>query len=155
MAKLKISDGSGTDFIMKHLNDGFFLFDKSGTIQDQVSVEANRLFGQMICGKKFADVLPLPDGKKTGVKSWIEMAFAGQMDFESLLPVAPKTFEVGGRIVALSYKPIFASTEENAQLLLVACTAADKTEEIRLREKAESEFTLVQVIMSAVTDRTG
>lgn len=66
--------------------------------------------------------------------------------------LAPDSFEREGRYIELQYRPIYAEGSHQ-DLEKIICIASDKTEERRLRERAEAEATLVRVVMKVLSDR--
>lgn len=147
--------------VLESLEQGFFVIDKSGVIQPDVSAVAVKLFGRKLAGENFVVALPGDKSLKKNAQSWLDLAFGGQMDFEDFLPVAPRAFVKDGRRIELTFRPIYSKVDAKSEkdsrgvLQYIICTSADKTEEYNLRIKAESEFTLVQVIMAAISDRAG
>jgi two-component system chemotaxis sensor kinase CheA len=138
--------------VLESLDHGFFVFDRSGVIQAEVSSAARRLFEHELTSASFFDILRLDAPEKENAKAWLELCFDAQLDFENFLPLAPQLFERDGLKIGLSYAPVFDSS---GQLEKVACFSSDKTEELGFKKKAEAEFTLVQVVMAAVSDRAG
>lgn len=140
------------ELLFNNLDEGFFMFDKVGTIQNGVSGAARRIFGRDLVNEKFVDVLPLEPAKKKQALAWQELAFSGSYDFDDFKSVAPRSIEMNGRFIELDFRPVYAADQI---LDRVICISIDKTNERKLRLQAEEETSLVKLVLGIIKDRTG
>lgn len=140
------------EVLFDNLDEGFFMFDKSGTIRNGVSSAARKIFGKDLINNKFVDVLPLEAAKKKQALAWQELAFSGIYDFDDFKSVAPRSIEMNGRFIELDFRPVYT---EDQILDRVICISIDKTNERKLRLLAEEETSLVKLVLGIIKDRAG
>lgn len=140
------------EVLFNNLDEGFFMFDRSGTIHKGVSGAARKIFGKELVNDKFVDVLPLEPAKKKQALAWQELAFSGTYDFDDFKSVAPRSLEMHGRYIELDFRPVY---NEEQVLERVICISIDKTNERKLRQLAEVETSLVKLVIGIIKDRAG
>ena len=140
------------EVLFNNLDEGFFMFDKTGTIHTGVSSAAHKIFGKNLVNDKFVDVLSLEPAKKKQALAWQELAFSGTYDFDDFKSVAPRSIEMNGRFIELDFRPVYT---EDQILDRVICIAIDKTNERKLRLLAEEETSLVKLVLGIIKDRSG
>lgn len=140
------------ELLFDNLDEGFFMFDKAGTIHKGVSSAARKIFGKDLVNDKFVDVLPLEPAKKKQALAWQELAFSGTYDFDDFKSVAPRSIDVNGRYIELDFRPVYS---EDHTFDRVICIAIDKTNERKLRLLAEEETSLVKLVLGIIKDRSG
>ncbi len=138
--------------LLDNLDQGFCVFDEAGKVLPEVSKAAKLFFGKDPAGETISEIIPYTEKSKRSFQSWQELAFGGTLSFESFLPLAPNSFEHGERYVEMDFRPIY-QTQDPEKLSKVICIASDKTEERKFRLKAETEATLVKVVMTILSDR--
>lgn len=138
------------EVLFDNLDEGFFIFDKTGFIHKGVSGAARRIFGKDLVGSNFVDILPLDAAKKKQALAWQELAFSGTYDFDDFKSVAPRSVEINARYIELDFRPIYS---EDQRLDRVICISIDKTNERKLRETAEEEAALVKLVIEIIKDR--
>lgn len=138
--------------LLNNLDQGFFVFNQQGIIQEGVSQAAKEFLGLDPTGESFQNVLPENTKGKDGIASWLELVFEGSLRFVDFEPLAPQYFENYGKFVELDFRPIYLDGQSE-KLDKIICIASDKTEERKLRQKAEAEAALVKLFMAILTDR--
>ena len=95
------------DAMVNSLEQGFFLFGPDGQIFSLCSKICETLFEGNPAGESVADVLKVPQDKRSTFTDWISIIFQEVLDFEDVANIGQKFFpHSGGRIVGLEYKPV-------------------------------------------------
>ena len=148
-----IAEGKkNVETLLNNLDQGFLVFDQNGKIQEGVSKAARTFFGKDPTHQNFTDIIPTDDKGKSAIQAWHGLIYGGGLRFVDFEPLAPQSFERDGKYIKLDFRPIYKDGNED-NLDKVICIASDKTEEKRLREKAESEAALVKLVMTVLSDR--
>ena len=150
---IQIAEGKkNIETLLNNLDQGFLVFDKNGKIQEGVSKAAKTFFGQDPTNHVFTDIVPTDEKGNSAIQAWHGLIYGGGLRFVDFEPLAPQSFEQGDHFIKLDFRPIYKDGNED-NLDKVICIASDKTEEKRLREKAESEAALVKLVMTVLSDR--
>jgi two-component system chemotaxis sensor kinase CheA len=139
--------------VLDNLDQGFFTFDRNGTVGSTVSRGALEIFGNSLAGQNLATVLRVAD--KAGIDSWLEMLFDPnvRLDFKSLIDLGPNSFSGSkDRFIAVSYFPVYK--EDGKALDAVICVGSDKTQEKKLEGQIRQEQDHAKMILSIVGDRS-
>ncbi|MEI8346788.1 MAG: Hpt domain-containing protein, partial [Pseudomonadota bacterium] len=140
--------------LINNLNQGFMVIGLDGVVSAGSTLAAHEYFGTDPTGRLFQEILQLNEADSKIMVDWYEMVFSGSIDFESMIPLAPKSFEkIKDHYIELEYRPIY--NEETLLVDKVICIATDRTEFKRLKEKAEKENALVQMVLLLLKDREG
>ena len=102
-------------------------------------------------GKTFYESLPVDEKSKEDAKGWHKLIYEGALGFKDFKPLAPKDFWRNEKYIELDFRPIYH--DGSRKLDKVICIASDKTEEVRLKEKAQAETALVKLVMAVLSDR--
>ena len=144
--------------LLNNLEEGFLVFNGSGNVLDGVSNAAKLFFDQDPTDKPFHQILPVDPKAQESAMEWKDLLFTSGLAFEDFTTLAPTSFELKERYIEMDFRPIYqekkAAEEDTAAVLeKVICIASDKTEERRLRFKAEADARRVKCIIAIVSDR--
>ena len=133
--------------ILNNLSEGFFVFDREGNIQPEVSKAVKKFFEKNPLESNVNELFEMKDYKKEQIKSWLKMLFDGVLNFDSMIGLGPREFKNHlGRDIRLDFRPIF----ENEILENVICISKDVTKEKDLEEKVRldrSEIEMMKLII--------
>ncbi len=138
--------------LLNNLAQGYFIFNNKGEIQTGASKICEMYYNQVVENKNLEDILPISEHNKSSIQDWLQLTFAGDMDFDSMKSLGPKEFTVNGNQFELKYRPIYNSINES-QLDNIICITTDVTEEKLLRSQAADESAFVKMLVKAVKDR--
>ncbi len=138
--------------LLNNLAQGYFSFDIDGVIQTGASKICENYYGQQVENKKLVNILPISAAKKSSIADWLQLVFAGDIDFDTLKDLGPDEFVKDEKQYELKYRPIYKGIDPT-QLDSIICITADVTEERLLREQAAEESTFVKMLIKAVNDK--
>ena len=138
--------------LLNNLAQGYFSFNKDGVIQAGASKICETYYGQQVESKKLVNVLPISEYKKSSVGDWLQLIFAGDLDFDTLKDLGPREFIKDEKHYELKYRPIYKG-DSDSQLESIICITADVTDEKFFRAQAAEEAAFVQMLIKAVKDR--
>ena len=125
------------DSMLNSLGQGFLTFDRSGICNRIFSRACIDLFEAAPAGKKFAEVLRLPQEQLASFNSWVAMSFEDDDRFSLIKSAGPKTYPHSqNRYIELDYHQLKSAGNEIGEIVVVA---TDKTEEMAARRTAEAE----------------
>jgi len=124
--------------LLNNLNQGFMVFDQNGIIQEGCTLAAHGYMGMDPTKHALHEVLQLDAAETKNMIDWYRIVFSETFDFDSMLPLAPKSFEKNNDMhIRLDYRPIY--DPDTDKLDKVICIATDRTEECKLREVIETD----------------
>ncbi len=138
--------------LLNNLAQGYFSFDIDGVIQTGASKICENYYGQQVENKKLVNILPISAAKKSSIADWLQLVFAGDIDFDTLKDLGPDEFVKDEKQYELKYRPIYKGIDPT-QLDSIICITADVTEERLLREQAAEESAFVKMLIKAVNDK--
>lgn len=143
----------GIQSMINSLDQGFFMFDETGTCLDLYSLACEPLLGCSPSGKPIWEILRVEDPKSLArLKTWVQLLFDPMTDFDDVIALGPKKIPNSkGREIAVAYHPIRNS--ETNDLHHVVVVATDLTEERDAKLRAEREIAYSQSIIRIVRSR--
>lgn len=137
--------------IMDSVDQGFSIFDHTGTLKTVPSKSANQHFGvQMKANSKiysvFSKVLGIAD-----LENLFKFIFDETLPFEDCAGLLPAKMEINNRHIFFKYFPYYLETGAIDGLVVVT---SDKTEEVKAIEQNKREAMKSQMILS-VTNSSG
>ncbi|MBG08119.1 MAG: hypothetical protein CME68_05135 [Halobacteriovoraceae bacterium] len=140
--------------LIDNLEEGFFIFDKKGTIQEGYSKSVETFIGKNPGEEKVEDFIPLSESDRDLFKKWYQKVWNSKLQIKDLMPLAPKGFKRGKSFYGLSFTPIFQEIKETRKktIIQMICTIKDKTEQRKLEEIAENEKSYVSMMLSVLQD---
>ncbi len=138
--------------LLNNLAQGYFSFNRDGVIQTGASKICESYYGQQVENKKLINVLPIGEYKKSLIDDWLQLVFAGDLDFETLKSLGPCEFLKDEKQYELNYRPIYKGNNAT-QLESIICITADVTNERLLRAQAAEESAFVKMLIKAVKDK--
>tara|TARA_Y100001954_G_scaffold238371_1_gene305699 strand:+ start:12728 stop:14659 length:1932 start_codon:yes stop_codon:yes gene_type:complete len=140
--------------LIDNLEEGFFIFDKNGKIQEGYSKSVESFIGKNPNGEKVEDFIPLSTSDRDLFKKWYKKVWNSKLLIKDLMPLAPKGFSKGKNFYGLNFTPIFQEIKETRKkkLIQMICTIKDKTEQKKLEEIAENEKSYVSMMLSVLQD---
>ncbi len=139
--------------MMNSLGQGFFMFDSTGVCLDLYSQACERLLGKKPAGRPIWEALRVEDPRSMArLKTWVELLFASDGDFEDIVALGPKTVpHPDGLYITLVYFPI--RDPESGRIRTLVVVATDQTEERNARARADREFAYSQAILRIIKNR--
>lgn len=139
--------------LLNNLNEGYFVFDKSGIILPGASLICHKLFLTDPINKSFAQLIGTFTKNSDDIQEWIDLAFQGTTHFKALAEIGPSEFWHldQSKYITLQYRPIY-KTEASGQTIKlekIICIAKDNTEEHRLRTELENDSIKKEMIAAA------
>ena len=140
--------------LIDNLEEGFFIFDKNGLIQEGYSKSVEDFIGKPPGEEKVEDFIPLSPSDRDLFKKWYKKVWTSKLLIKDLMPLAPKGFKKEKRFYGLNFTPIFQEIKETRkkELIQMICTIKDKTEQKKLEETAENEKSYVSMMLSVLQD---
>jgi len=140
--------------LIENLEEGFFIFDRDGWIQEGHSKSVETFVGKKPTGQKVEDFIPLNEEDKDLFEKWYKKVWNSKLLFKDLMPLAPKGFKKGKFFYGLNFTPIYQEVKETRKknLIQMICTIKDKTEQKVLEETAENEKNYVSMMLSVLHD---
>lgn len=134
------------------LDQGFFIFDRAGTILDVYSKAAERIFETIPTNMKLPEILKLPDHEHLEMEEFCQKLIDEELPFNDMAMLAPEKMEnSAGRKIFFDYAPV---RNEEGHITGVVLIATDKTEEIKAQEEAEKERAHAKMIITLVNNKT-
>tara|TARA_B100000029_G_scaffold249100_1_gene245872 strand:- start:1097 stop:3706 length:2610 start_codon:yes stop_codon:yes gene_type:complete len=125
--------------LVENLGQGFMVMDKNGVIQEGATKITKDLFNHNPVGKSLPDLLGLDKEEVQNFNRWLKNIWKGHLSFNDLTALGPKFFESNqGRYIHLDYKPIYFEGSRK-KVDKVICVATDKTQEMELEKRLESD----------------
>lgn len=136
--------------LLDSLNQGFFIFDKSGQVLEISSKACLEVIEGNPQGKMIWETLRLPESKVESFKKWMTTLFGELLPFEDLAPLGPPTFPHSqGKNIQLDYFPM-----RNEGLIQgVVVVASDITSLVEAQRQAEYEKTHAQLIIKLIRSK--
>lgn len=144
----------GIQSMINSLDQGFFMFDGTGTCLDLYSLACEPLLGCSPSGKPIWEIWRIEDPKSSErMKTWVQLLFDPMTDFDDVIALGPKKIPNStGREITVAYHPI--RTSETNDLHHVVVVATDMTEERDAKLRAERESAYTQSILRIVRNRS-
>jgi two-component system chemotaxis sensor kinase CheA len=143
-----------TDVLINSLGQGFLTFDAKGVCGSVFSQASLSFFQtEKIEDRNIADILHVPDDKKTEFHEWLEVLFmpGHALSFEDAARFLPEEFPRGdGRNIFLSYRAV---STKDGHLSRVVLIATDKTEEKEAQKRADNERLFAGMICAIFAER--
>lgn len=138
--------------ILDSLGQGILVFDKNGICLPIFSKVCLKMLNGEPTGRSITDVLGFKEASEVdGFTQWREAVFDQLLDFEDMVPLAPRSLKnEKGLDLHFDYYPMFSA--DNA-LLGVVVVATDRTREMEALEKAERERVLVSKVTQVARNR--
>lgn len=137
--------------MLESLGQGIFIFDSKGKIEDGFSKACSDIFGQDLKGKTFFEILKLEQTQASSVQEWIDIIYQEMLDFDDLALAGPSQFHKNqDKHIELEYKAVRGA---DGKISKIVCIATDKTQEILMKEKAESDAAYVKSITTLLKDK--
>ncbi len=143
----------GIQSMINSLDQGFFMFDETGTCLELYSKACISLLGCAPTGKPLWEILRIEDPKASErLKTWVQLLFDPMTDFEDVAALGPKKLnDPSRREISLAFHPIRAP--ESDELKHIVVVATDLTEERDAKLRAEREAAYTQSILRIVRNR--
>lgn len=139
--------------LLNNLNEGYFVFDQSGTIMPGASSICRELFLTDPVNKPFAQLIGTFKENPDDIQEWVNLAFQGSTHFEAIAEVGPNEFwhPDQSKYITLQYRPIYKNEAlgESNKIGKIICIAKDSTEEQRLRTELENDSVKKEMIAAA------
>jgi HPt (histidine-containing phosphotransfer) domain-containing protein len=135
--------------MLESLGQGFMLIDPQGLCLPIYSSACERLFLKSPAGQNIWDILQLNEKQLSNMQSWLRTIFTEALNFQSLLPLALKQVELGGRTIGLEYHEMRGADDRIEMLMIVA---TDNTLLIKAEKKAADQKAEAQAILTLVSD---
>ncbi len=128
--------------LLDSLDQGYFLFDHSGTCQSIYSAACANIFGESPEGKFFWDYLRLSDEKSTDrIRQWVELLFTEGTDFDDLVPLGPKEIHpTPEKTISLNYRMTYHPESGAPEYIVVIATDETETREAQIRAEHEAAY---------------
>jgi two-component system chemotaxis sensor kinase CheA len=139
--------------LLDNLGQGFLMLSAQGVIQDGFSKAAVEMFGCVLAGMRFGEVLGLDADNAAKVHEWIEMIFSEALPFDDIKPLGPKIFRRNNQYIELDYRPIRLAENDKIEKIIVIAT--DKTVEKALESKQKIEEAYSKMLLAVARDRDG
>lgn len=137
--------------LLDSLNQGFLIFDTSGSVWEVTSKACETILEMDPRGKKIWDVLGFAEDKQEGFRKWMFTLFGELLPFEDMASLGPKFFPHSqGRNIKLDYYPIRDAKNEISGVVLVS---TDITELVQAQNEAEKEKANSQFILKMFKQR--
>lgn len=137
--------------LLDSLNQGFLIFDSSGSCWEVSSKACESVIETDPAGKKIWDVLKINPDKQDGFKKWLITLFGELLPFRDMAELGPKEFSHSqGKNIKLEYYPIRDFKNEISGVVLVA---TDISELIQAQKEAEKEKANSQFILKVVKQK--
>ena len=138
--------------ILESLGQGFFIFDKEGSIQEISSRAADEIFDGKVAGKQFVPLLSEAGSKETETQEVVEQIFNETLPFEDLRQLLPTHLSTQlGREIGLEYFPLMTSTTSLEGIIVVA---TDRSDELRFERLAKQEQAFSRLIIKILRTPT-
>ena len=143
----------GIQSMINSLDQGFFMFDETGTCLELHSKACDSLLGCAPSGKPIWEILRVEDPKASErLRTWVQLLFDPMTDFEDVAALGPKKLnDLSRREISLAFHPIRAPESEGLKHIVVVAT--DLTEERDAKLRAEREAAYTQSILRIVRNR--
>lgn len=129
------------------LNEGFLIFDSSGTCRDVSSSNCETILEGRPNRRPIAEVLRIADAERTHFDRWVKMLFGGKLSFEDAAPLGPKLFPHSkNQYITLSYYPVWSPDHELQGVVVVA---SDRTQERKHQEQAREKERRADFVLKA------
>lgn len=131
--------------LLDSLDQGFFIFDKTGKCLPVFSKSCETLLGGSPSDLFFWDVLKNEKTEILKVQKWITSLFSQFLPFKDLVPLGPETITSSiNKNISLNYAPILDihSNLENVVVIVTDRTDLVQAEKIAERERAYSQMVL-------------
>lgn len=134
--------------ILDSLRDGILVFDREGKCLPVFSKVCLKVLEGEPAGRHISEVLGLSGDDKEAFASWREAVFQQLLDFDDMIPLAPKAYRHSQNLeIALGYN-LMKGTSGDVDGVVVVAT--DRTREVQaLREAASEREHVKQVVQVA------
>lgn len=131
--------------ILDSLGQGILVFDSDGSCLPIFSKVSSHLLEGEPTGRAVEDVLKLQGGGRSEFGNWRTAVFAGMLEFDDLVPLAPARYAHSeGLEIFLNYNPM---RSESGAIKGVVLVATDRTQEMKALREAERERVLVKKVV--------
>lgn len=134
--------------ILDNLEQGLLICNEEGKVQHGCSLEAKRMFGEDIVGKKLAEVFQYDEKAEDSVDVWLNLVFKDMMKFKNIKPLGPSSYDkLNQRYIELDYQIIRNDDHLIDKLLIIA---TDRTKERQLKQLADEESGFVKSVLAII-----
>ncbi len=134
--------------LLDSLDQGFFIFDKTGKCLSVYSKSCEILLEKPPAGLSFWEVIKADKGEYSKIEKWIQNLFLQTLPFRDLDKLGPdKVYNSGDKSVSLSYFPIFDAA---SNLDAVVVVATDKTDLEMAEKAADRERAYSRMVINVV-----
>ncbi|MCS6838007.1 MAG: ATP-binding protein [Bdellovibrionaceae bacterium] len=137
--------------LLDSLQQGFFMFDQSGTVLDIATRSCVNLLEKDPRGLPVAQVLGINAKDILSFNKWVSTLFQESLPFEDLAPLGPKRYQHSqGRVIELSYFPVRNEVDEVESVVVVV---TDVTNLIEAQERAARERAYANLILKLTQNK--
>jgi two-component system chemotaxis sensor kinase CheA len=134
--------------LLDSLDQGFFIFDKTGKCLPVYSKSCESLLGIVPTDTLFWDTIKADKAEFTKIYKWVTSLFSQSLPFKDLAPLGPeKVFRTDSKSLSLNYFPIF---DLSGGLDSVVVVVTDKTDLEKAEREAERERSYSRMVINVV-----
>lgn len=138
--------------MVNSVDEAFLTIGPDGRFGETQSARAQEMFGTNPSGRDLREILRLPTSQHQEISDWLKVAFAGQVDFDTVASLGPSRFQDGAKTIALRYRPMSATAGKPAAVVMVA---ADISREVAAEKSAKKNLERAEMILQALKDPAG
>jgi signal transduction histidine kinase/CheY-specific phosphatase CheX len=137
--------------ILNHMEQGFITFNKELYIDEEYSLECERIFGKGISHNRLSDLLyPEDKGMQKFVNELIIKIFSSSSSQRKLyLSLLPEEVLIKGKNISITYKIV--TNESNEEIFMVIFS--DITEKRKLEKRMDEEKNRLKMVVKAMISR--
>lgn len=137
--------------ILNNAEQGFLTFKKDLLIQEEYSIQCEKIFNSIILHKKLSSILYQKDGSLINFMDelFVEIFNSDKRQRKLYLTLLPEEIEINDRILSLCYKVV--KDLKNEDLIMVIIT--DITEKRLLEKKMDEERNTLKMVVRTIINR--
>jgi two-component system, chemotaxis family, sensor kinase CheA len=137
--------------ILNHVEQGFLTFSRDLYIDDEYSLECERIFGKAISNNKLSDLLyPDDDNMQRFINDLIiKIFYSSESQRKLYLTLLPEEVVIRGKNINITYKVV--TNENNEEILMLILN--DITEKRKLEKRMDEEKNILKMVVKAIINR--
>ena len=138
--------------ILDNAGQGFLTFSDNLLINDEYSIECEKIFGQEIYRKKFSNLIFAEGEERDYLEKMLIKILNETKEYKKniYLPLLPEEKIINGKYIKLDYKIIDKSQTNDNTIIMVILT--DITDKRFLESKMEAESKVLKMVVKSVTN---